>query len=33
MTDMNAEIKAELLAEGKVDVEPSLLYRTPFHFL
>ena len=27
MTHMNAEIKAELLAEGKVDVEPSLLPR------
>jgi biotin synthase-related radical SAM superfamily protein len=27
MTRMNAEIKAELLAEGKVDVEPSLLPR------
>ena len=27
MTHMNAEIKAELLSEGKVDVEPSLLPR------
>jgi len=27
MTDMNAEIKAKLLARGKVDVEPSLLPR------
>jgi len=27
MTQMNAEIKAELLARGKVDVEPSLLPR------
>src|SRR5512137_2373191 len=27
MTSMNAEIKAELLSEGKVDVEPSLLPR------
>ena len=27
MTHMNAEIKAELLALGKVDVEPSLLPR------
>jgi hypothetical protein len=28
MTPMNAEIKAELLAEGKIDVEPSLLQRS-----